>query len=677
MNNNVTDLKGVGEKKAKALSKLNIKEIDDLLYCFPRGYEDRRVISPIKEIKSEGNYLIKGKVLNITKGNRYAKGKTVLKVRIGDYSGEIVAVFFNANYISNSINIGEEHLFFGKFKNGQLIFPEFINVERGIVPIYNLTKGITQGEFRKYVKCAIEKYFEPENNAMQESLPNLVFEKNNLCSLEYAIRNLHFPENKEKLGEALYRLQFEELLAFQIGINLIKNQEYKNNKGKIAKADEGDYLKKIPFALTRPQKKVIKEICEDLEKNEPMNRLLQGDVGSGKTVVAEVAIYKVVKSNLQAALMAPTEVLARQHFNSITKSFEKENINVALLTSSIKKKEKDKILENLKNGKIDLIIGTHALIQNNVKFKELGIAITDEQHRFGVTQRALMAEKGEGEYPNILVMTATPIPRTLGIILYGDLDISIIDYLPENRKPIITTKVSENNRKKGYELLENEVKKGRQGYIVAPLIAESEVIEARSAEAIYKEVKELFPDMKIALLHGNIKEEEKNEIMEQFQAGNINILVATVVVEVGINVPNASVMIIESSDRFGLSQLHQLRGRVGRGKEQSYCVLMYDKITSTSQKRLDIMVESNDGFYISEKDMELRGVGDIFGTMQHGFEGNKIFEIAKNIKLLMKTQKAASEILENDQKLIKEQNRGVRKRVENLFGNNISFLGKI
>ncbi len=673
MSDKLTDLKGVGEKKAALLSKMNINTITDLLRFSPRAYEDRRNISDIRDIVDGNSYLVKGKVLTLIKGNRYTKGKTVLRVKIGDSTGEIFAVFFNANYISKLLPIGRECLFYGNVRDGKMIFPEFGNVEQGIVPVYPLTKGMTQGELRKIMKQALEY-----SGQLLETLPEYISERNNLCPLTYAINNLHFPEGSDKYKAAIYRIRFEELLAFQLGLNIMKKGNYKSRIGKQAKGKEEEYIANIPFELTEPQRKVIKEISRDLESSTAMNRLLQGDVGSGKTVVAEVAIYKTAKSKLQSALMAPTEVLARQHFESISKSFNKENINISILTGSTKKSEKSKILKDLQEGKIDLIIGTHAIIEEGVKFNNLGLVVTDEQHRFGVTQRALLTEKGQNEeHPNILVMTATPIPRTLGVILYGDLDISIIDQLPKERKPIITRKLSNKEKWKSYDLLKKEVGKGRQAYVVTPLIEDSEAIEASSAETVYKELSEELRGIKVALLHGNMKDTEKNEIMYKFKLGEIQVLVSTVVIEVGINVPNASLMIIESSHRFGLAQLHQLRGRVGRSNEQSYCILLYEKSTPISDQRLDIMVESTDGFYISEKDLELRGVGDIFGTAQSGFVLNKIFELAKDVKLLEKTQEAAEEILKNDPLLEKKENGLIRERLDEVFGNTISFLNKI
>ncbi len=665
----IRTIKGVGEKKAELLSKLKINTIGDLLNYIPRTYEDRRVVTKIKELQSGTPSLIQGIVLNINKGGNYQRGKTVLKIKIGDSSGEIFAVFFNANYIAKSVQIGKEYFFFGRVKNGQLIFPDFAEKEMGILPVYPLTKGISQQELRKLMKVAIAQV-----GTIPENLPYDLVKSNNICSLDYAIKNLHFPENKEKLKQALYRIYFMELLIFQLGISLMKRQEYTKKRGKVALVEIGDFIKTIPFELTQAQKKVIDEISGDLEKSEPMNRLLQGDVGSGKTIVAEVAIYKVARSGMQSAFMVPTEVLAKQHFETLTNSLGKQGIKIELLTGSVTKKEKEEILAGLVNGNIDVVIGTHALIEDSVKFKNLGLVITDEQHRFGVLQRAVLGEKGGEELPNILVMTATPIPRTLGVVLYGDLDISIIDKMPNQRKPIITAKFPEGQREKAYSLMEEEIRKGRQAYVVAPLIEDSQFIEAKSAEDIYEEIKDQFKDISVGLLHGSMKEKEKSEIMKSFKEGKVQVLVSTVVIEVGINVPNATVMIIESSQRFGLSQLHQLRGRVGRGSHQSYCMLLYDKITETGQERLEVMVKSADGFYIAERDMEIRGVGDIFGTNQSGFEGNKILALAKNAKLLERSQQAVKEILREDPSLTKKENALIRKEVERFFGSTASFL---
>ncbi len=674
MKRKVKELNGIGEKKEAILRKMNINTIEELLYYFPRTYEDRGKITKIKDICEDGKYLVEGKILSTIKSStkKYSKVNSVLKIKIGDPSGEIVAVFFNANYIANTLKPGDECLFWGQVKKNQMISPEYTNVQKGLVPTYSLTKGMGQQELRRIMKNAID-----ETGHIEETLPEEMLKKNNLCSLDYALNNIHFPASMQKLKESLFRMNFEELLSFQIGVNIIKNQDFKRKKGKEANASIGDYEKKIPFALTESQKKVIKEICDDLEKKEPMNRLLQGDVGSGKTIVAEISIYKTIKSNLQAVLMAPTEILARQHYGTIKKRFDKENINVRLLTGSINKKEKAEILEGIRTGEIDLLIGTHALIEHNVVFKDLGLVITDEQHRFGVTQRALLSKKGGEECPNILVMTATPIPRTLGVILYGDLDISIIDAMPINRKPIITKKLHSTKKEIAYDFMKKEIEKGRQIYIVAPLIENSEEIDAASVAEIYEELNDSRNNFKCKFLHGGMKDEEKKQIMDSFVAGEIDVLISTIVIEVGINVPNATLMIIESANRFGLSQLHQLRGRVGRGSEQSYCILIYDNITTVGEERINTMLESTDGFYISEKDLELRGVGDIFGTMQHGFEGNRIYEIAKNMKLLEKCQKATVDILGNDPMLLDEKNSHIKKNVEKIFGEEISFIGKI
>ncbi len=677
INDSVKKIKGVGEKKEKLLKNLNIESISDLIFYMPRSYEDRTEIVKISKIDKEGSYLVRGIVTRIIKGGRFNRGKTVLKVFISDGTGELEAVFFNANYISSSIKVGAEYLFYGRVKGKQMVFPEFSQTEMGIIPIYPLTKGLSQKEIRKLIKTALEELGE-----IEEKLPAKVFEINNLCSLDYAIRNTHFPENKETLKAAKYRMIFEELLAMQLGTSLMRNLDYKGKEGIVLRASQKNFIEGLPFKLTSAQAKVALEIEADLESNRPMNRLLQGDVGSGKTVVAEIGIYKTYKSGHQSAMMVPTEVLARQHFSSMSESLKAYGLKIKLLTGSTTKKEKKQIIEDLAKGEIDLIIGTHALIEEDIKFKSLGLAITDEQHRFGVAQRAVLAEKGKGGiYPNILVMTATPIPRTIGVILYGDLDISIIDSLPKNRKSIITKKIQSGDRIKAYNFLKEQIEKGRQGYIVAPLIEDSEVIEARSAESIFLEFEDEFKGVcsngRIALLHGAMKDYEKNQIMEEFKNGEIQVLVSTVVIEVGINVPNATVMIIESSHRFGLSQLHQLRGRVGRGSHQSYCMLIYDKSTKISKERLDVMVESTDGFYIAEKDMELRGAGDIFGTRQSGFVLNRFIELARNTKILEKAQKTCEIILSADKMLEKKENRYLKERTEKIFGETMSFFGKL
>ena len=550
-----------------------------------------------------------------------------------------------------------------------MIHPEFSrndDVSEGILPVYPLTKGISQKEMRQWQAEVKSLYTE-----MTDILTEEIIERNRLCSLEYALENIHFPKEKQKLLEAKYRLIFDELLTLHTGL-FAARQNIKNGENGIAFSKDADvtqYIDFLPYPLTGAQKRCVGQIMEDLESRKVMNRLVQGDVGSGKTAVAEIAMYKAVKSGYQAALMAPTEILARQHYEGISKNFIVHDIKVGFLSGSMKISEKRETLERLKNGDIDVIIGTHAIIQTDVEFKNLGLVITDEQHRFGVSQRVRLKEKGQN--PNILVMTATPIPRTLAVILYGDLDVSIIDELPPGRQKIQTRTLGRENRIKCYDFVEKQLEAGRQAYVVTPLIEESEALDVRSADQVAMELSERFSDHKIALIHGAMKQAEKDEIMTSFYNGMIDVLVATVVIEVGINVPNASVIVVENAERFGLAQLHQLRGRVGRGKHKSYCFLVMDSKSEVAQRRGEIMEISSDGFYIAEEDLKLRGPGEIFGTRQHGLPDLNISDLARHLDVLEHAKKEARNILTADPMLKSAENQSLKRHVIKLFGDDL------
>lgn len=671
----VTALKGVGVKKADALEKLNIRTLEDLMLFFPRGYEDRRNRIKIAQLKQEEAAVIKGKVAVISSGSfRYGK-KQPMKLLVSDETGAVEVVFFNAAYLKNVFKNGEEYVFYGKptfnFNKLQMIHPEFSKNQdesenEGILPVYPLTKGVTQKEMRQWQRCLSELY--PE---LDDYLSDEIKEKNRLCSLQYALENIHFPKEKQSLLEAKYRLVFDELLVLQTGL-ISARRNVKNDERGIAfskSADIRPYVSSLPFPLTKAQKRCVDEIEKDLESGKVMNRLVQGDVGSGKTVLAEIAMYKAVKSDYQAALMAPTEILALQHFEGISKAFEKHHINVGFLSGSMKPSEKREVLSRLKAGEVQVVIGTHAIIQPDVEFKNLGLVITDEQHRFGVGQRIRLKEKGEN--PNILVMTATPIPRTLAVVLYGDLDVSVIDELPPGRQPIKTKTVTSENRDKCYKYVEKQLASGRQAYVVTSLIEESEILDVRSAEKVTEELSERFAAYNVALIHGSMKQSEKDEIMAEFYHGKIDVLVATVVIEVGINVPNATVMVIENAERFGLAQLHQLRGRVGRGHHKSYCFMVLEGKSEIAGRRCEIMETSGDGFYIAEEDLKLRGPGEIFGTRQHGIPDLNIADIARHLDILSHAKNEAMEILAKDPKLEDYENQGLKKRVIKLFGEDL------
>ena len=670
----ILSLKGIGPRKAEALARLNIRTIEDLIYFFPRDYEDRRSIKKISGLAEGETAVIRAKV-TLLSGDSYRKGrKQLLKLLVTDDTGSIEIVFFNAKYLQKSFRIGTEYTFYGRvsanFGKLQMIHPDFSSDEgmTGILPVYPLTKGITQREMRLWQKSAETLYSRAEEILTPEAI-----ESNRLCSIEYALSNVHFPKEKQKLLEGKYRLVFDELLIMQTGILAAGSNRCDRKKGIAFSQDisVNEYIDSLPYPLTGAQIRCVEEINSDLESKCVMNRLVQGDVGSGKTVVAEIAMYKAVKCGYQAVLMAPTEILAKQHYEGLKKSFEPYGITVGFLSGSMSASEKRETLKRLEDGSIQILTGTHAIIQPEVKFNRLGIVITDEQHRFGVNQRISLKEKGDN--PNILVMTATPIPRTLAVVLYGDLDVSVIDELPPGRQQIRTRSLSSDRRNECYDFVEKQLQQGRQAYVVTPLIEDSEVLDVRSAQQVAQELSERFGNFNVALIHGAMKQKEKDEIMELFYKGEIDILVATVVIEVGINVPNAAVIVIENAERFGLAQLHQLRGRVGRGNHSSYCFLICEGNSEIARKRCEIMETSTDGFYIAEEDLKLRGPGEIFGTRQHGLPDLNIADLAKHIDIMNHAKNEAKKIIDDDPSLEKDCNQPLRRRVIRLFGEDFSF----
>lgn len=672
----VGQIKGIGPKKLNILSKLGINTISDMLYYFPRTYQNRTIITKIKDINLPGDVLVKANIKLITKNNNFRSRKQTLKLLIGDDTGILEVVFFNAKYVEKSLSMGEEYSFYGKItiSNGkiQMIHPEFTKENnedlQGIIPVYSLVSGITQNEIRKWIKKSLECIYMEKDHLSDELLYN-----KRLCKIDYALYNIHKPEDIQKLKIAKYRLIFDELLIFQLGLFKIKNSGNQLEFNyKIIKLGETDnFIKSLPFNLTDAQKKVAKEVIKDMESEKPMNRLIQGDVGSGKTVIAEIAIYKAVRSGYQAAMMAPTEILAKQHFKGLEAIFTPHGIKVGILCGSMTAKDKKETLLSLYSGEIDVIVGTHAIIQDKVSFRKLGLVITDEQHRFGVNQRRMFADKGEGV--DKLVMTATPIPRTLAVIIYGDLDISVINELPPGRKNIITNSVSTKNRDAAYKFIQAEIEKGHQAYVVTPLIEESENLDLLSSVEVYNELKAKWKNVSTGLIHGEMKQSEKDIVMLDFYEGKIQILVATVVIEVGINVPNATVMIIENAERFGLAQLHQLRGRVGRGGDQSYCTLVTNSNSEIAKERQNIMVSSSDGFEIAEKDLELRGPGEFFGLRQHGLPNLRIADVVKHLKILMEARLVANEILEIDPNMNNKENQLLNNKVKKMYKELDSF----
>ncbi|HIE4740403.1 ATP-dependent DNA helicase RecG [Clostridioides difficile] len=666
-------VKGIGPKKADKLNKLGIFTLKDLLYYFPRQFEDRNNLKKIAQLEDGEKVTIKAIISSI---NTFSpkEGMTLTKIDVKDETGSAKLVFFNKSYIKNTFRPGDSILVFGKvkkkFNNLELTSCELEYLTNSpkntcrFMPVYQLTYGVTNKEIMSIIRTVLED----KELIIQEYMPQRIIEKYRLCSIDFAVRNIHSPSSKESLKIALYRIVFEELLILQLGLFVFKSGR---NKEDGIKFETSKDLKKIisalPFKLTKAQNRALDEIIQDMNLEKIMNRLVQGDVGSGKTVVALLALANCVLNGYQGALMAPTEILAGQHYISLTESLKDFGINVGLLIGSLTKKQKDTVLEQIKNNEIDILIGTHALIEDKVEFNNIGLVITDEQHRFGVMQRSKLSLKGAN--PDILVMTATPIPRTLALILYGDLDISIIDELPPGRQPIETIAIEKSKRDRAYNnLVRREVESGRQVYIVCPLVEESEAIEAKSAVELVEELRaEYFHDLRLGLLHGKMKSSEKDEVMRLFKNKEIDILVSTTVIEVGVNVPNATLMIIENAERFGLAQLHQLRGRVGRGSHKSYCVLIYDSKTDVCRQRMAIMEETNDGFKISEKDLEIRGPGEFFGTRQHGLPELKVANLFKHIKILKLAQQEARYILGEDNNLQLKENMALKKEIIDKF----------
>lgn len=680
LNKEIKYVKGIGPKRANKLSKLGIFTVSDLLFYFPRQYEDRNNLRKIFELKDEEKVTIRAIVSSIDTSN-VRKGLVITKVGVRDETGFARLVFFNQEYISSTLKKGDTVFVFGKVKKTSYgIEMSSCEVEQmsnnpkstcGIMPIYPLTYGLTNKELINIVKTV----FSNEQIYIKEYLPNKIIQKYKLCSIDFAVKNIHSPTNKESLKVALYRLVFEEFLMLQLGLFLFKNGVTEKSGVKFEKEQNlVKILNSLPFKLTNAQNRALNEIIDDMNCEKVMNRLVQGDVGSGKTVVALLALANCVLNGYQGALMAPTEILAEQHFISLNETLSPFGINVGLLVGSLTKKQKENVLQRVKENEIDILIGTHALIEDKVEFNNLGIVITDEQHRFGVRQRNKLSEKGYN--PDILVMTATPIPRTLALILYGDLDISIIDELPPGRQPIETLAVYKDKREKAYNsLVRSEVQKGRQVYIVCPLVEESEAIEAKAAVDLVEELKsEFFSDLRLGLLHGKMKPSEKDETMKKFKNKELDILVSTTVIEVGVNVPNATLMIIENAERFGLAQLHQLRGRVGRGSHKSYCILIYSSKSEVCSQRMSIMEETTDGFKISEKDLEIRGPGEFFGIRQHGLPELKVANIFKHMKILKIAQQEARYIISEDPKLNNYENEKIKKEILKKFENRLEEI---
>ena len=679
LNNDVKFVKGVGPSRVELLNKLGIFTLKDLVTYYPRDYEDRSKPKKIADCMDGEDVLIEAMAVSRLVEIRVRRNMVMYKLSVSDDTGSCTITWFNQPYLKTQFKYGETYSFFGrvhlKGSKIEMNSPVFDSKESSkhtgkIVPIYPTTYNLPQTTLRTIIENAVEQV----SGNMEERMPDYILKSYNLCEINKAIKSIHMPEEFKDFSFARRRLVFEELLVMQLALLNLKSS-WKNEQPGIQYSKDvkmSDVINDLPFKLTNAQLKVLEEIDNDMESTKAMNRLLQGDVGSGKTIVSIIAAYKAVKCGYQAAIMAPTSILATQHLESFSGMLEKYGIKCELLISSVTKKKKEEILEKLQNGEIDILIGTHAILEENVVFKNLGLVVTDEQHRFGVRQRSTIVSKGTN--PDVLVMTATPIPRTLALILYGDLDISIIDELPPNRKEIETYAVTKGLENRVNDFVRKQIKAGRQAYVVCPLVEENEEIKAKSVEEIYEKYKnEIFTDLSVEYMHGKMRPKEKDEIMERFKNGEIDILISTTVIEVGVNVPNSSIMIVENAERFGLAQLHQLRGRVGRGEYQSYCILKYNSNSEVAQKRMKIMTSTTDGFVIAEKDLELRGSGEFFGTKQHGLPEFKIANLFEDMDILKEVQGLTSKIENVDPKLESDINSGLKKMVDEKFAGRIEM----
>lgn len=653
----VRTIRGIGEQRAKALKKLGIHTLRDLISYFPRKYDDRTQTKHIAELQPGETSCVAAMVASPPALSHIRRGLDLVKLRAVDETGALDVTFFNQVWLKDHLKQGETYVFCGKAEGTLLrrqmanpvVEPEGRNEFTGrIVPVYPLTAGVSQLILSRSVRQGLDACAE----ILPDVLPDGVRRAHALCRIGYAYENIHFPESPEALELARRRLAFEELFLFTIGLRRLRTRREAGTVPPCAAVDMTPFYGRLPFTLTGAQKRCVEEALTDMKSGKPMNRLCQGDVGSGKTMVAAACVYFLVKNGRQAALMAPTEILAHQHFTGLSPLLEALGVRCALLTGSAAAKAKKDVRARLAGGEIDFIIGTHALLSGGVEFRDLGLVVTDEQHRFGVAQRAALSEKGDS--PHMLVMSATPIPRTLALILYGDLDVSVLDELPPGRQSIDTFAVPGSYRPRIYGFLRKLVGEGRQAYLICPMVEENgELPDERKAVLTYaKELQSnVFPDLRVAFVHGKMKPKEKDAVMTAFASGETDLLVSTTVVEVGVDVPNAAAMVVENAERFGLSQLHQLRGRVGRGTHKSYCILISDNQSEETRQRLKVMTQTGDGFKIAEEDLRLRGPGDFFGERQHGLPGLKIADLGCDAKLLQEAQAAADALLAQDPEL--------------------------
>ncbi len=672
--------KGIGEKKALLFNKLGVFTVHDLVSYFPRRYENRSSFKPIAMTVDGETVCIKALAAEDARLTRIRRGLELVKFRVVDESGSVDITFFNQPYIKNSIHRGDSLNIYGKIigvgakrtmTNPVIEHENSAGAVTGrIVPVYGLTTGLSQ----KLIMSTVRQALDVCGSELPEVLPEKIRERYQLAQTGYAYENIHFPASFEDLELARRRLVFEELFLLACALGKMKGSHSKQSGIEMQVQDVEEFFATLPFSPTGAQRRAVADAVSDMQSGKAMNRLVQGDVGSGKTLVAAALIWYVWKNGHTSAFMAPTEILARQHFDTMTELLSPFGIRVGLLTGSMTAKQKREAKAFIALGEYDLVVGTHALFSEDVEYSDLALVITDEQHRFGVNQRSSLISKGVR--PHVMVMSATPIPRTLALIIYGDLDISVIDELPPGRQTVDTFAVTESYRVRLNGFIRKLVGEGRQVFVVCPMIEENEELppNMKSAQEHAAELQRYFPDLRVACVHGKLKAKDKNEIMQSFVAGNIDILVSTTVIEVGVDVPNAALMIVENADRFGLSQLHQLRGRVGRGQHKSYCVLVSDTDNEQSMSRLKVMTKTNDGFKISEEDLKLRGPGDFFGSRQHGLPAMHVADLGSDMNVLQTAQQAAQELLLSDPELTAPEHRALRNAVEHLFEINADTL---
>ena len=678
LNTDVRYVKGVGETRAKSLAKLGVTDLKSLLAYFPRAYEDRRESRRIAELQIGERACVTAMVAGAPKLSRIRKGLELVKLRVVDESAALELTYFNQSYLRNTFRVGESYTFYGTVEGTllrrQMTNPVFEKEGKSeltgrIVPVYPLTAGVGQSLLYRAVRQGLDE----AADRLPELLPAELRTQHGLCGVRFAYENIHFPADDAALAAARRRLAFEELYFLTLGLRLLRARRTTVKGKTCASVDMTPFFDALPFSLTGAQRRAADDILRDMTAARPMNRLIQGDVGSGKTMVAAAAVCFAAKNGLQSALMAPTEILAEQHYHTLAPLLEGLGVRCALLTAATKAKTRRSILEQLAAGEIDLAIGTHALLSPDIVYQSLGLVVTDEQHRFGVNQRAALGAKGEA--PHLLVMSATPIPRTLALMIYGDLDVSVIDELPPGRRSIETYAVPSSYHERIFAFVEKRLAEGRQAYVVCPMVEENgELPDERKAVTAYAEKlqKEVFPTRVIRFLHGKMKPKEKEAVMRAFAAGEIDVLVSTTVVEVGVDVPNAAVMLIENAECFGLSQLHQLRGRVGRGPWQSYCILVSDNRGEESRARLDAMCRTQSGFALAEEDLKLRGPGDFFGARQHGLPTLRVADFTCDMELLYEAQGAAEALLAADPGL--DGHPALHARVRELFDLNAEAL---